>query len=75
MATPVRILIASLIAFSIIVYLFKTATVPRYMILLLAVSFWAVLRWLSLRSAKATQARRTRELEELKNKPILRLEE
>lgn len=75
MATPVRILIASLLAFGIVVYLFKTAAVPRYMILMIAVAFWAILRWLSLRTAKATRQRRAQELEELKKKPILHLED
>ena len=75
MATSGRILVASLIAFGIIVYLFKTAAVPRYTILMMAVAFWAILRWLSLRTARATRERRSRELEELKNKPILHLED
>jgi uncharacterized membrane protein YjgN (DUF898 family) len=74
MITPIRILIAGAIAFAVIVYLFKTNIVPRGVTLLIAVSFWVVFRWLSVRSDKAMRKRRAEELEKLKNTSILELE-
>lgn len=75
MATPRRILIAALLAFVVIVVLFKTNAVPRYVTLTLAVVFWAMFRWVSTQAAKTARMRREQELKDLRDKPVLGLDE
>jgi len=63
------------IALALVAISLKTTLLPRSYAVGLAVSFVIVFRWLSRRSAAAMRERRQRELEQLRNTPVLHLEQ
>lgn len=64
-----------LITFALAVIALKTTLLPRTTAIILALAFLIAFRWVSRRSAKAMSERRQRELEELKRRPVLGLNE
>jgi Flp pilus assembly protein TadB len=70
---PLVTLIGALLAVALIIISLKTSLLSRTASILIAVCFIAIMRWVSKKSAKAMQARNERELEELRSKPVLHL--
>ena len=68
-------LIAGVLAFAMLVVAFKAGWLTRGPALMLGVCAWGILRWVGIRNSKATKLRRQQELEDLKNKPILHLDD
>lgn len=75
MVTPLRTLAAVIIAFALIVFLLKTKFLPRGVTLAIALCFWAVFRWVSSRTSKAARAQHQDELEQLRHKRVLNLDD
>jgi len=61
------------IALGLVVISLRTTLLPRSYAVALTIGFVIVFRWLSRRSASAMRERRERELERLRNTPILHL--
>jgi Flp pilus assembly protein TadB len=70
---PLVTLIAALLAGALILISLKTSLLSRSAVILIAICFIAVLRFVSKKSAKAMQQRNERELEELRRRPVLHL--
>jgi Flp pilus assembly protein TadB len=64
-----------LIAFTLIVIALKTTLLPRSTMIIIAISFAVVFRWMSRWSARAMRERRERELEQLRTTPVLGLDD
>jgi Flp pilus assembly protein TadB len=70
---PLVTLIGALLAVALIIISLKTTLLSRTATILIAVCFIAAMRWVSKKSAKAMRERNDRELEELRSKPVLHL--
>jgi Flp pilus assembly protein TadB len=70
---PLVTLIGALLAVALILIALKTTLLSRTTAILIEVCFIAVLRLVSKKSAKAMQERNERELEELRRRPVLHL--
>jgi hypothetical protein len=68
-------LIAGVLAFASLLIAFKAGWLTRGPALVLGLVCWAILRWIGIRNSKATKLRRQQELEDLKRKPILHLDD
>ncbi len=64
-----------LIAFALIVIALRTTWLPRSTMIIIAISFAVVFRWVSRWSAKVMRERRERELEHLRSTPVLGLDD
>jgi Flp pilus assembly protein TadB len=62
-----------ILAFVLVVIALKTTLLTRATLIILAICFVIVFRWVSRWSARAMRERRERELEQLKRTPILHL--
>ena len=70
---PLVTLTGVLIAFSLIAIAVKTTLLPRSTMIIIAISFAVVFRWVSRWSARSMRERRERELEQLRTTPIFHL--
>jgi Flp pilus assembly protein TadB len=70
---PLLTLAGVAIAFALVMISLKTTLLPRSYATILAVGFIIFFRWLSRRSAGAMRERKEQELEELRNTPVLHL--
>jgi Flp pilus assembly protein TadB len=70
---PLVTLTGVLIAFSLIAIALKTTLLPRSTMIIVAISFAVVFRWVSRWSARTMRERRERELEQLRTTPIFHL--
>jgi len=75
MKTTHGTLIAGILAFASLLITFKAGWLARGPALMIGVGAWALLRWVGMRAAKAAEARRRQELEELRHKQVLRLDD
>jgi hypothetical protein len=75
MITPIRALVAALVAFAGIIYLLKTGLLPRPVTFAIGVTLWALFRWWNIRNSKASREQHQRDIEDLKHKPVLHLDD
>ena len=72
---PLVTLGGALFALALVIIGIKGTILPRGVTILLAVSFIVTFRYISRWSAKVTRERREREMEQLRNTPVLHLSE
>jgi hypothetical protein len=70
---PLVTLGGALISFTLLLLALKTTLLSRATVTILAISSLVVFRWISRRSAKTMRERREREMAELRNTPVLHL--
>jgi Flp pilus assembly protein TadB len=72
---PLLTVAGVVVAFALAIIALKTTLLPRPSIVVIAVGFVIIFRWLSRRSAKTMNDRRKQELEDLRHTRVLNLDD